>query len=178
MGEERPRIHNKLEIMGYYGYKGFYGNLKFYLRFIVGRMLQTLALVAPMPQLVVALHRLRGVNIGKNVFIGQGVHMDSLYPALITIEDYVTIAVGSMIFTHSQPGYSIEMKKNYHPTRIAATTIKRGAWVAAGAIILEGVTIGENSIVAAGSVVTKDVEAYTCVAGNPAELIKRIEWET
>ncbi len=175
MSEERPRILNKLEIMEYYGYKGLLGNLRFYLRFIIGRTLQTLAFLAPMPQLAVTLHRLRGVKIGKYVYIGQGVQMDSLYPALITIEDYVSIGVGSMIFAHSQPGYSIEIKKKYYPTRAAPVTIKRDAWIAPGAIILCGVTIGENSVIGAGSVVTRDVEPYTCVAGNPAEVIKRLE---
>ncbi len=53
--------------------------------------------------------------------------------------------------------------------------IKRGAWIGAAAIVLPGVTIGEYSIVGAGSVVTKDVEPYTVVAGNPAKVIRRIE---
>ncbi|MCH5330753.1 MAG: galactoside O-acetyltransferase, partial [Alistipes sp.] len=52
--------------------------------------------------------------------------------------------------------------------------LKRGCWIGAGSTILPGVTVGENAVVGAGSVVTKDVEDNTVVAGNPARLIKRI----
>ena len=52
-------------------------------------------------------------------------------------------------------------------------TVRQGAWLGARVMVLPGVVIGENAIVAAGSVVTKDVEPYAVVAGNPAKLIKR-----
>lgn len=51
---------------------------------------------------------------------------------------------------------------------------RKNAWIGAGATILPGVTIGENAVVGAGSIVTRDVEADTIVAGNPARFIKRI----
>jgi acetyltransferase-like isoleucine patch superfamily enzyme len=53
--------------------------------------------------------------------------------------------------------------------------IKRNAWIGAGATILPGVTVGENSVVAAGAVVSKDVPANTIVGGIPAKIIKSIE---
>jgi len=52
--------------------------------------------------------------------------------------------------------------------------LKRNCWIGAGATILSGVTVGENAIVGAGAVVTKDVEANTVVGGIPAKLIKRL----
>jgi len=52
--------------------------------------------------------------------------------------------------------------------------IERNVWIAAGATIIGGVTIGENSVVAAGSVVTRDVPANTFVGGNPAQVIRSI----
>ena len=55
--------------------------------------------------------------------------------------------------------------------------IKRGAWVGANATILPGVTVGEYAIVAAGSVVTKDVPDYAVAAGNPAKVIKTLDRE-
>lgn len=55
--------------------------------------------------------------------------------------------------------------------------IKAGAWIGYGAIILQGVTIGRNSVVAVGAVVTKDVPDYTVVGGIPAKVIKRIKDE-
>jgi acetyltransferase-like isoleucine patch superfamily enzyme len=52
--------------------------------------------------------------------------------------------------------------------------IEKNVWIAAGAIIIGGVTVGENSVVAAGSVVTKNVSANTLVGGNPARIIRSI----
>jgi len=52
--------------------------------------------------------------------------------------------------------------------------IERHVWIAAGATIIDGVTVGENSVVAAGSVVTKDVPPNTLVGGNPASAIRSI----
>ncbi|WP_425453518.1 acyltransferase [Companilactobacillus furfuricola] len=59
--------------------------------------------------------------------------------------------------------------------KTAPITIREGAWIGAKAILLPGVTIGEHAIVGAGAVVTKDVESYAVVGGNPAKLIKKIK---
>ena len=53
--------------------------------------------------------------------------------------------------------------------------LERGSWVGAGVIILPGITIGKNAVVGAGSVVTKDVPAFTVAAGNPARVLRRIK---
>jgi acetyltransferase-like isoleucine patch superfamily enzyme len=58
---------------------------------------------------------------------------------------------------------------------LAKIVIKKNAWIGAGAIILPGVTVGENAIVAAGAVVNKDVADNTIVAGVPAKKIKNID---
>lgn len=172
---ENPEKMNKQSVMKYYGYKGFIGNLKYYYRFGTGRILQTLAYFAPLPKWVVVLNRMRGVKIGKYVYIGQCVQIDSRYPSLITLEDYVSVGVNSMIFAHSEPASNILLRKKYYPARVAPTLIKEGAWIAPGVIILCGVTIGEHSVIGAGSVVIKDVEPFTVVAGNPAKVIKKLE---
>jgi acetyltransferase-like isoleucine patch superfamily enzyme len=121
-----------------------------------------------------SLERLRGVKIGKHVFIGGGCILDRARPNLITIEDYVSLAGNVSILTHSNPtkplreilGKSADIKK--------PVIIKRGAWIAINCVILPGVTVGENSIVASGAVVTKDVPPYTMVGGVPAKFIKKI----
>ncbi|MDI9436416.1 MAG: acyltransferase, partial [Euryarchaeota archaeon] len=95
--------------------------------------------------------------------------------SLITIQDYVSIGMNSMIFAHSNPTNSVDVKKYYYPREIAPTKIERGAWIAPGSIILAGITIGSNSIVGAGSVVIKDVDPYTIVGGNPAKIIKKLD---
>jgi acetyltransferase-like isoleucine patch superfamily enzyme len=172
---QQPEDINKKELMEYYGYNGKLGTLKYYFRYLCHWVVQTLAKISPHPGISVKLQRIRGANIGNHVYIGPGVNIDDLYPSLITIEDYVSIGMNSMIFAHSNPTNSIDIKKYYYPREIAPTTIKRGTWVAPGSIILAGVTIGKNSIVGAGSVVIRDVDPYTIVGGNPAKLIKKLD---
>lgn len=175
---DEPEHINLRELMEYYRDKGPVGYIRFYLRLLWNWILQTLAKKSPSPGLTTMLQRIRGVNIGKHVFVGQGVNFDDLYPHLITLEDYVSIGMNTMIFAHSNPTCSLELKQHYYPRKVAPTTIKRGAWICPGCIILAGVIVEENSVVGAGSVVTTDVEAYTVVAGNPARVIRRLEHPT
>lgn len=145
------------------------------LRGIVGRFLQCFAMYIPMtPACRVRLQRMRGVKIGKNVFIGMEVMIDPAFPNLVTIEDNVSLAGRNILIAHSDPTLPIR-EKNLVQTNIAPIRVENGAWVTVGAIILPGVTIGTNSIVAAGAVVTKDVPPYTVVAGSPARVIRQLK---
>tara|TARA_B110000967_G_C18858741_1_gene548692 strand:- start:812 stop:1336 length:525 start_codon:yes stop_codon:yes gene_type:complete len=121
------------------------------------------------------LERLRGVKIGKHVFLGGGNILDRVRPDLIVIEDYVSLAGGVNILTHSNPTTPLReiLGEKYHV--LAPVHIKRGAWIAINVVILPGVTIGENSIVATGSVVMNDVPPYTIVGGSPAKFLKEIK---
>ncbi|NJE42896.1 acyltransferase [Thermococcus sp. GR6] len=170
-----PEELNKKELMRYWGYSGTFGTIKYYLKLVWYVILDTLARHSPHPGLAVVFHRLRGSRIGKHVYIGPNVVIDFLYPEQVEIEDYVSIGMNTMIFAHANPTNSIELKLNFYPRIVKKTKIKRGAWIAPGCIILPGVTIGENSVVGAGSVVTKDVPPYTVVAGNPAKVIKHLQ---
>lgn len=107
-------------------------------------------------------------KIGKNVFI----NFDCVFLDLggITIEDNVLIAPKVSLLTESHPT-SIADRHSLIPKPIH---IKKNAWVGANATILQGVTIGENSIVAAGSVVSKDVPDNVVVGGIPAKILKTI----
>ncbi len=169
-----PEHINAREIMDYYGYRGFAGKMKYYLGYMAHWLLQKMAKISPHPGVAVLAQRVRGVKIGKHVYLGPDVNIDDLYPRLVTIEDYVSIGMRTMIFAHSNPTCSLEIKTKFYPRTVRPTTIRRGAWVAPGCIILAGVTIGENSIVGAGSVVLKDVEPYTVVGGSPAKVIKKL----
>ncbi len=73
-----------------------------------------------------------------------------------------------------------DISMSIHDQKVTTAEIKieDEAWIGANAVIVAGVTIGKHSVVAAGSVVTKDVPPYSIVAGNPARLLKQYNWET
>jgi acetyltransferase-like isoleucine patch superfamily enzyme len=108
------------------------------------------------------------VSIGKNVFI----NFNCTFLALggIVIDDNVLVGPGVKILSEGHPLSSAE-RQSLVPGKIH---IKQNAWIGAGATILPGVSIGENAVVAAGAVVTKDVPANSVVAGIPAKIIKSI----
>lgn len=89
----------------------------------------------------------------------------------ITLEDGVFIGPNVNIITENH-AEEPELRHNVYTKPIL---IKRNAWIGAAAIILPGVTIGENAIVAAGAVVTKDVPDNMIVGGNPAKIIRKIK---
>ena len=107
-------------------------------------------------------------KIGKNVFI----NFDCVFLDFggITIEDGVFIAPKVSLLTEGHPVSPEER----HSLTVAPIHIKRNGWIGANATIMQGVTIGENAIVAAGAVVTKDVPENTIVGGIPAKLIRTI----
>lgn len=151
-------------------------NNKFLLKWKLGKLwlLHAIASRVPFPGIVAELHRMRGVKIGKNVYIGNDVHLDLFHPELITVEDYATIGMRTMIFAHSSMGSSPYLK-SFYPRMTAPVKIGKGSWIAPGCMILPGVTIGENSVVAVGSIVVRDVPPYNVVGGNPAKFIKKLE---
>lgn len=110
----------------------------------------------------------RFITIGKNVFINHACSF--LDMGGITIEDNVLIGPKVNLITENHP-----LNPDDRKTLICKPiVIKRNAWIGAAATILPGVTIGENAIVAAGAVVSKDVPANTIVGGIPAKIIKTV----
>jgi maltose O-acetyltransferase len=114
----------------------------------------------------------RNVRIGRNCAINHDVFING--KCGIDIGDGVVLSARVMLIdTGLDPdtfGEPSERKYIDAPIRI-----ERGAWIGAGAIILPGVTVGERSVVAAGSVVTHDVPPLSVVGGNPARLIRKID---
>jgi len=120
----------------------------------------------------VKLLKMAGANVGSRVFIGQEFMVfDSGRTELLTIGDDVGIAPFCLIVMHSSPGTPVH--EPIYPTVTKPVTIKEGCWIGARVTILPGVTIGEHSVVAAGSVVTKNVKPYTLVGGVPAVTIRK-----
>ena len=115
-----------------------------------------------------------------NIFLGSHIHLtDTLINAgsttgTVVIEDYVFFGHRVMVLArdHDYTAFNLDRQTAISEKPIH---IKQGAWIASGAIILGGVTIGEHAVVAAGSIVVNDVAPYTVVGGNPARYIKTIE---
>lgn len=109
------------------------------------------------------------IRVGQNVFINQNCTFYDL--GGLDISDDVMVGPNVSIIT---AGHPLEPSRRRIATIGKPIVIEKGVWIAAGATVIGGVTVGENSIVAAGSVVTKDVPANTLVGGNPARVIRSI----
>ena len=137
-------------------------------RGLLNRILQELARILPGAQSVrVALHRARGVNIGRNVWIGYDVALETSRPFLITLEEGCVLSMRVTVLAHFKESTGVK--------------IERDAFVGAGALILPNVVIGQGAVVAAGSVVTRSVPPLTmvhaesgCAGGRNAEF--RLGW--
>lgn len=107
------------------------------------------------------------LNLGKNVFINHSLMVSAA--GGIDIDEGVQIAprVNIVTVNHDLHDKMIVICKPVH--------IKKNAWIGANVTILPGITIGENSVVGAASVVTKDVPDNVVVVGNPAKVIKKID---
>jgi acetyltransferase-like isoleucine patch superfamily enzyme len=126
------------------------------------RILQVLARIAPGATTTrVILNRWRGVNIGKDVWIGYDTIIETSCPHLVTIRDRAQIGLRATIIAHNREQQGV--------------VIEEDAALGAGVIILPNVTVGRGAIVTAGSVVTKSVPPKTMVQGNPAQPIATVQ---
>ena len=122
------------------------------------RLFQHLARILPGARsLRVSLHRWRGVHIGKEVWIGYDVILDTSRPHLITIEDGASLSMRVTVIAHFRETQGVK--------------IEQGAFIGPGAILLPNVTVGRGAVVTAGSVVSQSVPPMTIVQGNPAVAI-------
>lgn len=115
----------------------------------------------------------KGAKIGKRVKVSS----HSFICEGVTIEDEVFIGHGVMFINDRYPRATTEdgATQSESDWKLEQTLVKRRASIGSNATILCGVTIGENAVVGAGSVVTKDVPDRTVVAGNPARVLRRLE---
>jgi serine acetyltransferase len=124
-------------------------------RGLKNRVCQHLARILPGARtLRVKLHRARGVNIGKDVWIGYDVILDTSRPHLITIGDRASLSMRVTVVAHFRETQGVRIEED--------------AFIGPGAMILPNVVIGRGAVVTAGSVVTKSVPPMTLVQGNPA----------
>lgn len=112
------------------------------------------------------------VKIGKNCKI----QAFTFVPEGVTIEDEVFIGPNVCFTNDPYPKATVEgrLTELGQDWQFEKTLVQRGASIGANSTILSGITIGEGALIAAGSVVTRDVEPHMLVAGNPAKLVRRI----
>ncbi len=118
------------------------------------------------------------VEIQKNAFVGRNCKISShtFICEGVTIEDDVfvghSVAFINDLYPRATAGGQLQTEADW---KVEPTLVKKGASIGSGATILAKVTIGENAIVGAGSVLTRDVPSNTIVAGNPARRLRSIE---
>ncbi len=111
------------------------------------------------------------ISVGRDTYINMGVTMLDNSP--ITIGSHVLIGPSTQFYTPSHP-IDHRKRRNWEITCLPIT-VEDDVWIGGNVSVCQGVTIGARSIVAAGSVVTKDVAPDTMVGGQPAKLIKRLD---
>lgn len=114
--------------------------------------------------------RVRGARIGRYAYVGNY----SALTGVVVIGDLTMIAAGCQIVgkDHLFDNPAIPMRLNFAVSKRPATIFESDVWIGQGSTVLEGVKIGRGAIIAAGSVVTRDVPPYSIVGGIPAKLIR------
>lgn len=118
-----------------------------------------------------------GVDVKGDFKVGFGVYFDAGNAQRIHIEEGVWVAAQCLLFCHKRDlsNYHVGDDYNVTPYKKKDIYLKKGCCVGMRSIVMPGVTIGEGAIIGAGSVVTKDIPAWTIAAGFPAKVIKTID---
>lgn len=122
------------------------------------------------------LIRKMGCHVGKNTFFGDYVRMDTSYADMIYIGDYTHITSGCRLLCHQRDltGYCVGDNAASLGYKTGEIHIGKGVMVGMETIIMPGVTIGDGAIIGAGSIVTRDIPAWTIATGRPARVVKQI----
>lgn len=139
------------------------------------KLLEMIARFTIPPQIRILLYRAMGIRVGKKVFIGLDCMIDSSFPELITIKDNVVLSHRVTVIAHDDAKGLKKTSAAKDDMTVAPVILEKGCYIGACAVLLPGVTIGAESIVAAGAVVTRDVAPETIVGGVPAKVIRKIE---
>jgi Acetyltransferase (isoleucine patch superfamily) len=156
------------EITNYYHSNKLLFGIKYFKNWVLERLASSI----PVPSWRAKLHRMRGVNIGKNVYVGYDVVFDRIHPELITVGDYSEIGDRCILSAHSRGSLT---SRQAYPRTMSPIKIGSGVSVNPGCIITQGVEIGDNSIIGIGSVVTRDISPNSLALGYPARVVKKLE---
>lgn len=134
-------------------------------------LLQRAANWVPSDELRTKVYRASGVNLGQDVFVGEDVLFDKLFPQYIFIGDRVAIGARSIITAHQTVVTKTELGK-FYPDKHFKTVIEHDCWLMPGVIVTPGITVGHHSVLATGVVVHKDVPPYSVVVGSGFRIAK------
>lgn len=117
-----------------------------------------------------------GCHVGKGCFVGDNVRIDTGHSDMITLEDSVSVAGGTRLLCHQRDFSNYFVGSDYMKLgySIKPIVLKKGCLIGMESFVMPGVTVGEGAIVGAGSLVTKDVPAWTIATGRPAKVVKEI----
>lgn len=120
--------------------------------------------------------RKMGCHVGKNVFFGDYVRMDTSYADMIYIGDYTHITSGCRLLCHQRDlsNYCVGDNAAECGYRLGEIHIGKGVMVGMETMIMPGVTIGDGAVIGARSMVTKDIPPYCVAVGSPAKVVKQI----
>lgn len=123
-----------------------------------------------------AVLRKIGCTVGKDVFIGSQIWVDAGHADMITIEDHAHVDARCVLLCHKRELSDYYVGDDYAklPYKKAPIHIGRGCSIGTDSILMPGVSIGEGAVVGAGSLVTKDIPAWTIAVGRPAKVVKEI----
>ena len=152
----------------------FFGNIR--LKFLEGMLDWSILEPIEPRKLRPYILRRMGCKVGKGCFIGDYVRIDTSHTDMITVEDNVSIASGSRLLCHQRDFSDFCVGDDYMKLGyvVKPIVLKKGCLVGMESFVMPGVTIGEGAIVGAGSLVTKDIPAWTIAAGRPAKVLKQI----
>lgn len=162
------------EVLEFYNLRGPVGYVRYAFRFIINFSLDKMAFFCPVKSWRTKMHKWKGIKIGKGVYIGHEVIFDRIFPDQIEIGDHTSVGDRAIITAHANIPSDTVLKKLY-PRSIKKVIIGKGVWIMPNVTIIPGVTIGDEAVIATGSVVTKDVAPRTLVAGVPAKKVKDLE---
>jgi acetyltransferase-like isoleucine patch superfamily enzyme len=135
---------------------------------IINQLLQFLSFFMPFGGIARPfLHKLRGVKIGKNVWISKYVYIDENHPNAVTIGDNSTIGIRTSIIAHFY--FGAYQKDNYHPV-----TIGNNVYIGPHCLILPNVAIGDNCVIQGGTVVSRNVPPNTMLGTAAPKAIARV----
>ena len=162
----KKRLNKKLSILG--KKEIFINRIFFIIHYQVKIVLELLAYFCPYNKIRVFLQKARGLQVGKDVYLGRELLLDRVYTNKIIIGDHTTIGDRTIITAHASTPVSLYYKRYFEIVK--GVQIGNHVWIQPQVIITPGVSIGDDSIIVTGSVITKDIPPGSFVTPSPVDI--------